>query len=140
MAMTEEEKQEKLALKAEQDARDSAKAFKVLNSHNNVFEKDYNIKELDLEFSVSFRVPNLQENARIEADLQRMFGGFINLTSQSTQDAYHMYVLLNMQAEQYKDDPKVNIPKFLIGEDVYSLLPYAIIAEDYGKFLEQFKR
>lgn len=140
MTMTEEEKQEKLALKAEQDAKDSAKAFKVLSSHNNVFKKDYNIKELDLEFTISFRVPNLQENAQIEAELQRMFGGFINLTAPGTQDAYHMYVLLNFQNEKYKDDPEVSIPKFLIGEDVYSLIPYAVIAEDYGKFLEQFKR
>ena len=140
MSITEEEKQEKLALKAEQDARDSSKAFKVLNSHNNIFEKDYNIKELDLEFHISFRVPNLQENAQIEAELQRMFGGFVNLTAPGTQDAYHMYTLLNIQAEKYKDDPQVDIPKFLIGEDVYSLIPYSVIAEDYGKFLEQFKR
>lgn len=140
MALTEQEKQERLQAKKEQDVKDEKEVVKVLSSSNNLFVKDYNIKELDLQFSLSIRVPNLMENAAIEARLQRMFDGIAGLVSYPTAKAYHMYVLLNYEAEKHENDKEVKIPEELLGEEVYSLKPYSIIADDYEKFLERFQR
>lgn len=117
---------------AEQKEKEMKLAERVIRGHNDVFKKDYNIKELGLEFTIGIRFPNAIEQARIQARAERYLDGLGTLMSPSILQSYRMLATIR-ECGTY-------IPGFLEkDEEIYNLQILNIISSDFIAWMDTFR-
>uniref|UniRef100_A0AAU8GUP1 Tail assembly chaperone n=1 Tax=Mammaliicoccus phage MSShimriz1 TaxID=3230127 RepID=A0AAU8GUP1_9VIRU len=105
---------------------------KVIRGVNDVWEKDYDFKELDLKFKVKVRYPNAREQGRIFALRSSFLGGMDMYQNEDVFQAYQMLATLQEVGEE--------VPKeFRDVEEVYNLYPLKVMFQDWIEFLSSFR-
>lgn len=127
--MTPEEIEE-LKYKARQEKEQTI--TKVIRGVNDVWEKEYNFKELDLHFKVKVRFPNAREQGRIFALRSSFLGGMDMYQNDDVIQAYQMLATLQEVGEE--------VPKeFKNVEEIYNLYPLKVMYQDWIDFLNTFR-
>lgn len=127
--MTPEEIEE-LKYKARQEKEQTI--TKVIRGVNDVWEKEYNFKELDLQFKVKVRFPNAREQGRIFALRSSFLGGMDMYQNDDVIQAYQMLATLQEVGEE--------VPKeFKNVEEIYNLYPLKVMYQDWIDFLNTFR-
>ena len=137
--MTEEKTTEQLA--KEMEKNQSEEVLKVVNQHNNTFEKDYEFKELGVKFNLRLKFPSLIDQARVASESEREFQGMSALMNTNFTKAIYMIKMIKYQQNKYRDDKEaIYIPEFLRKpEEVYNPLILAKIADDFQEWMDTFR-
>lgn len=105
---------------------------KVIKGVNDVWEKEYNFKELGLHFKVKVRFPNAREQGRIFALRSSFLGGMDMYQNDDVIQAYQMLATLQEVGEE--------VPKeFRDVEEIYNLYPLKVMYLDWIEFLNTFR-
>lgn len=99
---------------------------------NNVWEKEYDYKDIDLKFKLSIRVPNAIEQGRIQARREqylRGMGAFVN-----------DYIYGCYQALATIQEVGIEVPDILADEErIYNLAILYDIHRDISEWLDTFR-
>ena len=105
---------------------------KIIKGVNDVWEKEYDFKELDLKFKVKIKIPNAIEQGRIFSRRSAYLGGMDMYQADEIIQAYHMLATLQ---EVGTDIPK----EFSNPEEIYNLKPLSIMYHDWVEHLNNFR-
>lgn len=127
--------------KKELEAKQDEEVLKVVASHNNTFEKEYEFKELGLKFRLKLKFPTLIDQARVASEVEREFQGLSSLMNQNFTKALYVIKMISYQQNKYSDDADaIYIPEFLRKpEEVYNPMILATIANDYQEWMDSFR-
>lgn len=105
---------------------------RVIPGVNNVWEKEYDYKDIDLKFKLSIRVPNAIEQGRIQARREqylRGMGAFVN-----------DYIYGCYQALATIQEVGIEVPDILADEErIYNLAILYDIHRDISEWLDTFR-
>ncbi|QIW88684.1 tail tape measure protein [Bacillus phage P59] len=105
---------------------------RIVRGVNDVFEKDYDFKDLGLKFTVKVKAPNALEIGKIQARLSAYLGGMNNYASEYMIVAYQMLATLRVTGTE--------VPKELEkDEDIYNLDILYIMGRDFKQWLDNFR-
>lgn len=105
---------------------------RVIAGHNDMFEKHYKFDEMDLEFDIKVKFPNIREQAKIQAATERYFEGLGSLMPLNAIKAYRMLATLRVCGKQ--------VPDVLAkDEDIYNTYIFNVIAEDFQEWMNTFQ-
>lgn len=111
---------------------DDSKKKRVIRGENDLWEKDYEYKDLDLKFSISIRVPNAIEQGQIQARREQYLRGMGTFMNEWIFDAYNGLATIR--------EVGVDIPKELEDDErIYNLAILAEINNDFSEWLAQFR-
>ena len=118
-----------------EEARDTiakeAEINRVIRGKNNIFIKEYDLKEMGLKFTLKIRFPNVIEQAKISAMVERYFEGIASYMSPALIKAYRMLSTIHVCGEEvpsiFEDD-----------SDIYNIQLISYIAEDFNEWLDTF--
>lgn len=105
---------------------------RVIAGHNDLFVKHYKFDEMDLEFDIKVKFPNIREQALIQASTERYFEGLGSLMPLNVIKAYRMLATLR---ECGKDVPDV----LAKDEEIYNIYIFNVIAEDFQEWMNTFQ-
>lgn len=105
---------------------------RVIPGVNNVWEKEYDYRDMDLKFKLSIRVPNAIEQGRIQARREqylRGMGAFVN-----------DYIYGCYQALATIQEVGIDVPEMLADEErIYNLAILYDIHRDITEWLDTFR-
>lgn len=132
--MSEEKKvnvQQEATQQAEQ-AKDVEAINRVIKGENDIFEKEYDIKELGLEFKIKVRFPNALEQGRIHAKTAIYLDGTNRFMPEAIHTAYHTLAMLQVVG--------IDVPKFLTNdEEIYNMNVFLMIGRDLSEWMDTFQ-
>lgn len=123
--------QEEQLSKMKESFEKEAEINRVIRGQNNMFIKEYDLKEMGLKFTLKIRFPNVIEQAKISAMVERYFEGIASYMSPTLIKAYRMLSTIHVCGEEvpsiFKDDT-----------DIYNIQLFSYIAEDFNEWLDTF--
>ncbi|XWX29920.1 tail assembly chaperone [Staphylococcus phage PG-2021_15] len=125
-------KEEIYKLKYKQDVEKEKAIVKVIKGVNDVWEKEYNFEEADLNFKVKIKIPNAMEQSQIRALTDEFLFGKSDSTPDFLYNAYFMLATLQIVGQE--------VPiEFRDPEEIYNMDYLAYIHRDWRKFLRTFR-
>lgn len=127
--LTTEQRAEKVEIeKKEKQAR---AINKIIKGENDTFEKDYDIKELGLKFKLKVRFPNVIEQAKANAMVERYFEGLSAYMSPNLVRMYRMLSIIHICG--------VEVPSILSDDEaLYNVQLLGYIASDFEEWMDTF--
>lgn len=105
---------------------------RIIRGVNDTFEKDYDLEDLGLKFTIKIKAPNALEIGKIQARTSAYLGGMGNYVSE--------YILVAYQALATLRTTGIEIPDFLKNdEDIYNLDILYQIGRDFQQWLNSFR-
>lgn len=105
---------------------------RLIKGVNDVFEKTYDVEELDLHFTIKIKAPNAVEIGQIQARTAQYLGGMGNFVSS--------YFIIVYQALSAIRVCGKDVPEFLQkDEEIYNLDVLHMIGRDFQHWLESFR-
>lgn len=128
--LTDEEKATQERVKTREEEKKVVN--RVISGHNDVFNKHYKFEEMDLNFDISIKFPNIVEQARIQAKTERYFDGLGSLMPARAQQAYRILATMRICGK--------DIPGFLKeDEQIYNLHIFNVIGDDFIDWMNSFQ-
>lgn len=117
--------------KNEQREKEVKVINRIIRGSNDVFSKSYNIEELELKFDLKVRFPNIMENAKIQAMVERYFEGLSAYMSPQLVRIYRMLATIHVCG--------VEVPSILENDEaIYNLQLLGYIADDFQEWMDTF--
>lgn len=119
-------------LKYEEQQKKVQTIAKVIRGVNDVWEKSYDFKELDLSFNIKLRLPNAIEQGAIFALRSSYLKGMDMYQHEDIVKAYQMLATIQTVG--------IDIPKeFKNPEEVYNIQPLVTVYHDWAEFMNTFR-
>lgn len=137
--MTDERTSEEI--RRDMEEKQSEEVLKIVSGHNNTFEKEYEFKELGLNFKIRLKFPTLIDQARVTSEAEREFQGLSSLMNPNFTKAVYIIKMISYQQNKYKEDKEaIYIPEFLRKpEEVYNPIVLSTIADDFQAWMDSFR-
>lgn len=117
----------------EESEREKGKVLnKIIQGVNDVWEEDYDFKELGLKFHIKVRLPNIKEQSRIRS----LADDLLDNDAENTPDViYYQYFMLATLLTVGIDVPK----EFRDPNKIYTLSPLMDVYLDYVQYANSFR-
>lgn len=119
-------------LKEEAEEEKGKVLNKIIQGVNDVWEEDYDFKEIGLKFHVKVRLPNIKEQSRIRS----LADDLLDNDAENTADViYYQYFMLATLLVTGIEVPK----EFRDPDKIYTLAPLLDVYLDYVQFANSFR-
>lgn len=115
-----------------EDATDIETINRVIKGENDLFEKEYNMKDRGLKFTIKMRYPNAIQQAEAHSIVSNLFKGFNRAMPEHLILAYTTIAFLQVTGE--------DVPDFLKDpEKLYDLRIPMIVGADIQEWMDSFR-
>lgn len=105
---------------------------RIVRGINDVWEKDYEFKDIDLKFTIALRAPNAIESGRIQAKREQYLSGTGTFVGDQVYGAFQGLATIR--------EVGVKVPiELQSDEDIYNLAILYKINEDFTAWLNSFR-